>query len=627
MMTDNLNYDSTLAELEHALAHANQQEIRLQASLDEKQAELNTLLKGSPTIIMSLDQAGRILHINHLTTDFEIYDVEGGDACTEIFVDCDDAVLVALRAAFDDFEVTQLETTTIIGECLTRFTPVVHKGVVQKVMAISLDISPLKQKEREVQLILKHSPTIITTIDLDARILEFNHLTPSFELYDMVGSDVCESLFCGDVASIRETIQQVIEQKKLIQVETDTIVGDCLSRFTPMIVNGMIQKIMIISMDITYVKKAEADLRFLNAQLTDAKNDLQVLNEQLEEKVLQRTMELEQLSQKMLTSNITINRKNLIINSLFETCTRIHHSGDLDIILNFSLKQLKALFCEWEFAIFITGGRGDVIESIAFSDVADSIRVFIINNHMALLDPLKARNNFDGFSRASGTPEAPFVWDVLVLSGRDEKEMGKLVIMGGKPDIATKKILSVFLEQISAAGENILLSKKLTQMAYVDGLTGVYNRAYFDTQLDRMQNQFIDAKIRFSVLAIDINGLKRINDQYGHFYGDQLICEAAKVLKKCCRGSDIIARIGGDEFAVLCASIDLVQIATIITRIREIDASIECANDEQSETVPVRMSLGSACAGADDVSQIMDIADGRMYEDKKAFYEKQARYR
>jgi len=626
-MTTTSNTDAVIKDLEQSLNTTNQDKLQLQAALEEKEAELDTLLKGSPTIIMSLDKAGRILQINHLTTDFEIYDAEGEDACVEIFVESDEVVMAALQSAFDDFEVVQVETRTIIGECITRFTPVVHKGVVQKVLAISLDISPLKQKEREVQLILKHSPTIITTIDLEGRILEFNHLTPSFELYDMEGSDACESLFCGDVEPIKQTIQRVIEDCKLIQIETSTIVGDCLSRFTPMVVNGMAQKIMIISMDITHVKKAEADLRFLNAQLIEAKDELELLNEQLEDKVYQRTLELEELSQKMLTSNITINRKNLIINSLFETCTRIHHSDDLDVILKFTLKQLKSLFGDWEFSIFITGGRGDVIESISFTDVTDDIRLFIISNHVGLLDPLKARENFEGFCRASGQPDEPFVWDVLVLSGRDEKEVGKLLIMGGKPDKATKKILSVFLEQVSAAGENILLSQKLTQMAYVDGLTGVYNRTYFDAQLSRMQSQFTESKIHFAVLVVDINGLKRVNDEYGHFFGDLLIREAAKLLTKCCRASDIIARIGGDEFSVLCASTDALQIANIVHRIQDVEANIRCENSDGHEIVPVRMSLGSACAGVDGAAKIMDVADGRMYQDKKAFYEKQARYR
>lgn len=274
-----------ITELQNQLDAEVNSKKEMQIILDAHEAELKTILKGSPNIIMSLDKAGKIININHITSEFELYDIEGKNACGEVFVDCENDVKTALAQAYSTRQTVQIETMSIIGECITRFTPVIIDNTVQKVVSISLDISSLKSKERHVQLILKHSPTIITTVDNNCRILEFNHLTTNFELYDMEGSNACDSLFYNCTETVMSALNQAITTQDVVQVDTHTLVGECVSRFVPIISAEKVLKVMIVSMDVSDIKRTEQELRA-------AKIELEKTNHMLEEKVQQRTLEL-----------------------------------------------------------------------------------------------------------------------------------------------------------------------------------------------------------------------------------------------------------------------------------------------------------------------------------------------
>ena len=85
-------------------------------------------------------------------------------------------------------------------------------------------------------------------------------------------------------------------------------------------------------------------------------------------------------------------------------------------------------------------------------------------------------------------------------------------------------------------------------LSYHDKLTGVYNRSFYEEELNRLNT---DRNLPFTIILSDINGLKLTNDAFGHMAGDRLIIAYAEILKRICRKDDIVARIGGDEFAIL----------------------------------------------------------------------------
>lgn len=150
------------------------------------------------------------------------------------------------------------------------------------------------------------------------------------------------------------------------------------------------------------------------------------------------------------------------------------------------------------------------------------------------------------------------------------------------------------------------------QIAYLgshDSLTGLFNRRYFEEQfflLDRAEH------LPLSLIFADLNGLKLTNDIFGHKEGDSLLCQTADILKQSCRGGDVVARIGGDEFILLLPNTDHDQACEVITQIRR------CIAAAPFETIQCSISLG--CETKTDramlLSELMANAENSMYEDK-----------
>lgn len=108
--------------------------------------------------------------------------------------------------------------------------------------------------------------------------------------------------------------------------------------------------------------------------------------------------------------------------------------------------------------------------------------------------------------------------------------------------------------------------KQIEYLSYHDQLTGLYNRRFYEEELSRMDTL---SNLPLSFLFADVNGLKTINDVFGHQYGDILLQEVAEVLNTECRADDIIARTGGDEFNILLPKTDSMAIEELAKRIKE----------------------------------------------------------
>ncbi|MEO5360746.1 MAG: diguanylate cyclase [Nitrospirota bacterium] len=152
--------------------------------------------------------------------------------------------------------------------------------------------------------------------------------------------------------------------------------------------------------------------------------------------------------------------------------------------------------------------------------------------------------------------------------------------------------------------------EKLKYESTHDSMTGLYNRAYFDDELGRITNGPL---FPVSFIVADLDGLKRVNDSIGHEAGDQLIRGASDVLKMAFRGSDVVARTGGDEFLIILNMTDEELAAKSIVRIRIYQEQY----NKNSGNMPVSISLGAATAySAGDIPSALKEADKRMYDDK-----------
>lgn len=150
--------------------------------------------------------------------------------------------------------------------------------------------------------------------------------------------------------------------------------------------------------------------------------------------------------------------------------------------------------------------------------------------------------------------------------------------------------------------------ENLQYMGTHDPLTGLFNRAYFDAELQRLES---GREFPVSIVMADIDGLKAVNDTLGHDEGDRLIKGAAEVLLAAFRSSDVIARIGGDEFAVLLPHTDHDTVTTAIQRVKI------CETDWRLRDFARSLSLGAATAQKPDtLIETFKAADRLMYQNK-----------
>ena len=164
--------------------------------------------------------------------------------------------------------------------------------------------------------------------------------------------------------------------------------------------------------------------------------------------------------------------------------------------------------------------------------------------------------------------------------------------------------------------------ERVHQQAYLDTLTGFGNKsAYLDT-VKQLNESIKEKRAAFGVAVFDLNGLKKINDTYGHEYGDMALSDAAERLEKVF-GKACLYRFGGDEYIAVRKDATPGEMRHLFAFL---DAELEEANRTQHPyVVPLSLSKGAAVyrPGEDaDYMEVFQRADHAMYDDKKAFYEK-----
>jgi diguanylate cyclase (GGDEF)-like protein/PAS domain S-box-containing protein len=157
--------------------------------------------------------------------------------------------------------------------------------------------------------------------------------------------------------------------------------------------------------------------------------------------------------------------------------------------------------------------------------------------------------------------------------------------------------------------ERKLMEEQLRYESTHDILTGIYNRAFFETELARLEHS---REFPTSIVVADVDMLKAANDTWGHAAGDELLRQTAHVLHSVFRESEVLARIGGDEFAVLLPTTDSSMAKQMLTRVKDKLAE----HNTKHPDLPIQLSLGAATAEKNNLTAAFTLADQRMYADK-----------
>ncbi len=197
-----------------------------------------------------------------------------------------------------------------------------------------------------------------------------------------------------------------------------------------------------------------------------------------------------------------------------------------------------------------------------------------------------------------------------------ENPFGVFCVFSSREELAESEtdFLSMFAQQIELAITIADLFEKVKEQAITDGLTGLYNRRYFEEYLKKEVTRAKRINQPFSIIGIDLDFLKSINDKYGHAYGDLAIKSIAQVLMANARSIDTAARMGGEEFNIILPGVTSEGAMIAAERIRK---AIE--NTELDTIGHITASIGVATflEHSDNIEDILDLTDQAMYMSKK----------
>lgn len=221
-------------------------------------------------------------------------------------------------------------------------------------------------------------------------------------------------------------------------------------------------------------------------------------------------------------------------------------------------------------------------------------------------------------------------WDTLrdayvaAMEG-DDADLEVRLRLPGRPDprlchISIRSLseadgtISAAIISVDDVTESSRLRDELHRRATFDALTGCHNRA---SAMHALESALDDAESRLAVVFIDLDRFKSINDELGHAAGDELLVHAAERLRRAVRPEDLVGRIGGDEFLVVCPGLSGTDEAMDVAE--RVAATLRREVELEAETVDVRASVGVAWSGDEalDADELVARADAAMYESKR----------
>lgn len=296
-------------------------------------------------------------------------------------------------------------------------------------------------------------------------------------------------------------------------------------------------------------------------------------------------------------------------NSLEGIIVDISDRKKADIVLEESEAKYRLLYTSMSQGLalheIITDENGKPIDYVfldineSYMQLLDVTREMCIGKRVTELMPKVEQYWIDVFGRVALTGEPCYYENYFETTG------GFYATYTYSP---RERQFAVLVTDITERKNN---EEKLKHLSFHDQLTGLFNRRFFEEELNRLD---IQRNLPISLVMADINGLKVINDSFGHAVGDDYLIKLAEILKKICRADEIIARLGGDEFVVILPKTGSDETGNIVKRLKEVISKATIGNIELS------VSFGYDTKEKDEQS-VLDIlasAENHMYTHKIA---------
>ena len=186
--------------------------------------------------------------------------------------------------------------------------------------------------------------------------------------------------------------------------------------------------------------------------------------------------------------------------------------------------------------------------------------------------------------------------------------------------VVSSKIREIkFLEEVFNTKNTELFKSynELRKSNFTDSLTGIYNRKKFDEYSNLTLNNAKRTNIPFSIVMIDLNKFKPINDTYGHHIGDDVLILFSKTIKKHIRNTDYLFRLGGDEFCLILNNTDSIGANNIVKKLQEILLETKFIKDNIKININASFGIAEYKVHGNNIDELIKVADFRMYENKK----------
>jgi diguanylate cyclase (GGDEF)-like protein len=237
-------------------------------------------------------------------------------------------------------------------------------------------------------------------------------------------------------------------------------------------------------------------------------------------------------------------------------------------------------------------------EEFSTADLHSDERIADLSSGTVLAFPLASRGNRVG-----------------VLIGLDREPSSR----GPRLAVSMLRALRVLLEPAAAAVDNALLLKRAEALSVTDDLTSLYNSRYLNQVLRRETKRASRSGRPLSLLFIDLDGFKSVNDAHGHLFGSRALVEAAGVIRGSARETDVVSRFGGDEFALILPDTGPEGAFAVGERIRHrIAAHRFLASDGLDIHLTVSVGVATLPDTASSPETLMQAADTAMYQVKQS---------
>jgi diguanylate cyclase (GGDEF)-like protein len=336
----------------------------------------------------------------------------------------------------------------------------------------------------------------------------------------------------------------------------------------------------------------------------------------LSEKKLLRTLDI------LNERTWELEKSQALLSNIYETTRALSGILELEKLLEEILNVANRIFRLQKCQIYLTNLAADCLYLYASlgngnkrifekppMHVRDTSPLMEVGDRTALFKQLNFGNRENG---------SEFLDIPLVSRGKLIGIMRVVTEKGMIPSERERHLLMIFANSTAVAIDNSLLHKKTEELTITDGLTELFNYRYFRNKLADELRRADRYRQRFSLLMMDLDHFKRINDEYGHQTGNIVLREIGGIIKQCIRDVDVVARYGGEEFVVILPQTGDNDALAIAERIRSTVENSYFSSAQGQRDIQLTVSIGAASYpdGVHTIEKLLEKVDKALYRAK-----------